>query len=262
MPILLPAVAACGPGGFEPEAVRAPPEPTVPDTPPDPIVSGAPVPKFPADGPIRVLLLGNSHVVGLDGIIEALFEHSRPERFVEAERGPFQPTMREHWQSAESRRALETGNWTHVILQGQRYSQSETTLFPTDFTRAFIARAKERGMVPILFPEHPQRGRMTEAQYIHTIHEGIAQEEPACLAPVGLAWDRVLAEPEIPSLHDTDGNHASLAGRVLTAVMLHDVLAGSSTDALSGAEVRVADEDLALFEEAVGATLSDRPPCP
>lgn len=266
LPILLLGSAACG--AVEDQPDRAPPPPLPTPTrhqtyiPPPQSAVGAPVPEFTEGAPLSVLLIGNSHVVGLVPVLEALFAVSEPERSLQAVRGPFQPFLVDHWHSNGSQHALGRGSWTHVILQGQKYSQSGVTTYPTDATRAWIARAKEFGVVPILFPEHPQVGRLSEGRYVHAIHESIAEEEPACVAPVGLVWDRVIASPGSPDLHEPDGNHAADAGTVLTAVVLHDVLVGTSSGALSGADVRVSAEDLALFEEQAAATLADHPPCP
>ena len=50
---------------------------------------------------------------------------------------------------------LQNKKWTHVILQGQKYSQSQSVLYPTNATITWIQRAKAVGATPILFPEHP-----------------------------------------------------------------------------------------------------------
>jgi hypothetical protein len=45
--------------------------------------------------------------------------------------------------------------------------------------------------VPVMFPEWPLQN-VAETQRIYGLHVSIAQAQPACVAPVGQAWDLAL----------------------------------------------------------------------
>jgi hypothetical protein len=67
-----------------------------------------------------------------------------------------------------------------------------------------------------------------ETQRIYDLHVSIAQKQPACVAPIGQAWDLALARDPTLILHDADGNHSAPAGAFLTALILYATITGLS----------------------------------
>ena len=78
-----------------------------------------------------------------------------------------------------------------------------------------------------MFPEWP-RLRIDETQRIYDLHVSIAQAEPACVAPIGQAWDLARARDPTLTLHAADGNHSAPAGAFLAALMLYATITGQS----------------------------------
>ena len=70
-----------------------------------------------------------------------------------------------------------------------------------------IRISREQRAVPVMFPEWPRRD-VDETQRIYDLHASIAQSEPACVAPIGQAWDLALARDPTLTLHASDGNHS------------------------------------------------------
>ena len=136
-------------------------------------------------------------------------------------------------------------------------------LYSTEATRSWIQRAKNRGATPILFPEHPQRGNLLEADYVHSIHVDIADEESSCIAPVGLSWNKVLAiEPDL-KLYQVDGNHATELGALLSALVLYQVVSGQTADTLPYiAALPGTDAEQALLGQIASQTIAEHVPCP
>jgi len=179
----------------------------------------------------QVLIIGNSHVRSIEELLTIIFQQG----------------LKENEVSLDTRRLsfldvvvnidslidlVEKALWTHVILQGQKYSQSQLMFYSTDATKNWIQLVKSIGATPILFPEHPQRGNTQEAEYVHNIHLGIANQEPSCVAPIGLTWDEVLlVEPEL-DLYQSDGNHATELGALLSSLVLYQVISGQAADQL------------------------------
>jgi hypothetical protein len=87
---------------------------------------------------------------------------------------------------------LQSKTRTPLILQGQKYSTSGAYYYPIDKTVTWVKASKAKQVTPVLFPEHPTAGNKTEGMRVHQLHQLIQQQEISCLAPVGLAWDKVL----------------------------------------------------------------------
>ena len=95
------------------------------------------------------------------------------------------PNLDERLEDKVSRPLLEGGQWTHVILQAQKYSTSGLYTYSTAGAKSWIALAKARGITPVLYPEHPQAGDLSEGMRVFRLHQQIASEQAACVAPIG-----------------------------------------------------------------------------
>ncbi|GAA5136826.1 hypothetical protein [Thalassotalea piscium] len=209
----------------------------------------------------EIVLFGNSHTAGLGTIIKNLINVGNPYAAVNVVTagGGFLDNQA----TKQSREVLlNTKPWTHIILQGQKYSESGAYIYPTAPTKEWIAKAKKNNITPILFPEHPRKGNTEEATRIHLIHTGISASQRACVAPVGLAWDNILAiDPQIP-LHSSDGNHASLLGRLFTAYIFYEVITGESADSLPYIEDLNVDEPTQQFlKQFASEAIAANQPC-
>ena len=179
----------------------------------------------------QVLLFGNSHVIGLSSLLKKLLNAGNPFATITIQNagGGFLDNR-----STQQKRIdlLENQPWTHVILQGQKYSQSGATTYPVTAALSWIKKAKSLGITPILFPEHPQQGKTQEGSRVHQIHTGIAEILKSCVAPIGLTWDKVIMTLPQLVLHTPDGNHAALTGQLLTAFVFYEVITGEAADLL------------------------------
>lgn len=206
----------------------------------------------------RIALTGNSHIVGIGALIEKLVTQLAPNSSVETR------TIGAGFldDSVKMSSSLEQGQWTHIILQGQKYSQSRKTVYPTVAAELWIANAKAVGTTPILFPEHPQRGDITEAEYVHGLHLNIVQKQTSCIAPVGLVWDRVQTLMPHLTLHHSDGNHAADLGQYLTALVFAEVITGVRVDSISFEPINNLSVDRQLLlAQAVSEVIYQHPAC-
>lgn len=255
--LMLTAITGCKGGGQS--ATTAPPE-TVP-IPPITKATNKAIPNNQHSEEMRIALFGNSHVSGLAPLIQQAISAGNPQRPVAVVNlaGGFLDNSQIQ-STRES--AITQESWTHLVLQGQKYSQSGTVTYPTSKAQAWIKLAKDYNITPILFPEHPQRGDTTEATRVHQLHVGIANQQSACIAPVGLVWDRVqLLAPNVV-LHASDGNHASYTGKVLTTFVFYEVITGEPADLLPVIpEFNVPANTQQLFKQVVSEVLQTHTPC-
>lgn len=223
--------------------------------------SNLPIPDNRFANNYQVLLFGNSHVSSQANLIARLIATGNPNaqvKVVNAGGGFLDDKL------SQQRRAnlLITEPWTHVILQGQKYSQSGISTFSTAEARVWIAKAKAENITPILFPEHPQRGRLQEGRLVHDLHSSIAAQQKACVAPVGLTWDKVILTEPTLNLHLSDGNHASLVGNMLTALVFYEVITGESADLLPYIiDIEIDETTQQLLGQIATETIKANQPC-
>lgn len=209
----------------------------------------------------KVLLFGNSHVSGQASLLKTLLELGNPNAKVTVANGGGGFLDNESSRANRTARLAEDG-WTHLILQGQKYSMSGRVSYPTDAAQNWIALAKAQSATPILFPEHPRRNNTEEGRRVHNLHLDIVEDEKACVAPVGLAWDEaLLIRPALP-LHAADGNHASPVGSLLTALVFYEVISGQSADLLPYIpDLGINQITQDFLGQTASRTLDSNPPC-
>lgn len=189
--------------------------------------SQAPPPPPPAgSAEVSLLFMGNSHTSfnNLPGMVAAMVRAARPGTSVQYLEAPGWMFLDERAVHGPSLQLVDASR-THVILQAQKYSSSGLFDYPTDGAEALVRRARAAGAVPILFPEWPRRG-IAETARIYDLHVSIARREPACVAPVGQAWDLALARHPALVLHAEDGNHSAPAGAFLAALVIAAAIGG------------------------------------
>lgn len=210
----------------------------------------------------KVLLMGNSHAAGLYSVLAELLELGQPGKSIDVQLSTSAGFLDERVNDGFSEQFLESEPWTHVILQGQKYSTTGTLAYPTDAAEYWIRGSKEQGATPIMFPEHPRHGNTWEAKTLWDLHTGIAVRENTCVVPVGLVWDEVMFRAPSLVLHHPDGNHASPTGALLTALVFYPVITGQPVESLpdlSAFDIDPAAEK--IMKQAASAVLFNYSAC-
>lgn len=230
----------------------------------DPVVIPKPLPVNNSQNtPYSVLFYGNSHSGPIPSILTHLFDAVANDSLAIVTKASGSGYLSDRLNDGYSFALLSQQPWTHVVFQAQKYSQSQGAIYPTTAAESWIAHAKSRNATPILFPEHPQQGNLTEGQMLQTLHEGIAEREPACVAPVGLVWNEALLQRPNFVLHSDDGNHANYAGNLLTALVFFEVISGQAATTLPYIEALELDQETQTWmKQVVSGVLSTKPACP
>ena len=210
----------------------------------------------------KVLLMGNSHAGGLRPTLEQLLILGQPGKSIDVQMSPRGGFLADLVNDGVSERKLESEQWTHVILQAQKYSSTGTLTYPTTAAEYWIRGSKELGATPIMFPEHPRKDNTWEGQTLWDLHTGIAARENTCVAPVGLVWDEVIFRDQNLVLHQPDGNHASETGLLLTALVFYQIITGQSVESLPAlSEFNIDPATEQIMKESVSYLLFVYPPC-
>jgi len=207
-------------------------------------------------GDFKVLLMGNSHAAGLQQVLERLLIQGQPGKSVDVQVAPRFSFLADRVNDGVSEQKLESEQWTHVVLQAQKYSSTGTNSYPTTAAEYWIRGSKEQGATPIMFPEHPRKGNTWEGQTLWNLHSGIADRENACVAPVGIVWDEVIFRDSSLVLHLPDGNHASETGLLLTALVFYQIITGQPVESLPGlSEFGIDSATEQIMKESVSSLL-------
>ena len=190
-----------------------------------PPTSGPP----PTTADISLLFMGNSHtsVNNLSGMVADMVRAGKPGKTVASVEAPGWMFLEERVHDTPSINLLRSQQWSFVILQAQKYSESGQFLYSTEEAKELVRMSRAQHAVPIMFPEWPRRG-INETQRIFDLHVSIAQAEPACVAPIPQAFDLALARDPTLTLHASDGNHSAPAGAFLAALILYATITGLS----------------------------------
>ena len=195
--------------------------------------SGTTDPPPAAAADVTLLFMGNSHTSNhnLPGMVAAMVRAARTGRTVSATEAPGWMFLEERSVDPASLDLLDRRRWSFVVLQAQKYSTSGQFFYPIDGAVTLAQRARASGAVPVMFPEWPLRG-VPETQRIYDLHVSIARIAPACVAPIGQAWDLALARHPAMVLYDADGNHSAPAGAFLAALVIATTITGTAPDTL------------------------------
>lgn len=213
----------------------------------------------------QILVFGNSHVRShnLTGLIRQFILAGRPGAVVDITLAGDGSYLDERLYNKVDLAFMQSRNWTHVILQGQKYSTTGLNSYPIDDSLIWLRAVKAQDATPVLFPEHGQDGNNTEGSRVHQLHQTIVAVEPGCIAPVGLAWDKVWQLEPRMVLHEADGNHAALAGTFLTALVFYQSITGNNAELLGYfPQTPVPAEQQQFLRQIAAATLQQNPACP
>lgn len=217
-----------------------------------------------AKADIELLFIGNSHssVNDLPGLVAKLIKANAQNTSVNTYNAPGWGFLDDRIGDGVTQATLEARDWTHVFLQAQKYSTTGRYFYPTDAAEEWVRRVKVENAVPIMFPEWPRRGNYEEGLRIHQLHVTIAQTEPACVAPVGLAWDLAIARHPGMVLHAADGNHSAIRGALLTAFVFYETITGNKASELPFvSSIPVPTEDQQKLRLIASETINENMPC-
>ena len=210
----------------------------------------------------KILIMGNSHAAALHPVLTDLLALGQPGKPIDVQLSSSSLFLDERVNDGFSEQRLESEPWTHVILQGQKYSTTGTNTYPTNAAEYWVRGSKLQGATPIMFPEHPREGNTWEGKTLWELHQGIAMRENTCVAPVGLVWDELIFRAPLLELHQPDGNHASDTGALLTALVFYPIITGQPVESLPQLSAFGLDDATELtMKEAVSELLFVYPPC-
>ena len=175
--------------------------------------------------PLKVLFIGNSFTArnDLPGLVARLAiarGKTLQHRLISAGGA----SLRTHWNAGEALKAIQGGQYDHVVLQEQSTLPVKNAKRMHENVRLFDEAIKAAGAKSVLYMTWARGDAPESQQAITDAYAGIGRELGAAVVPVGLAWQRFLGEHSRPALHDRDQSHPTLAGSYLAACVFLAVL--------------------------------------
>jgi hypothetical protein len=204
---------------------------------------------------LKVLFIGNSFTArnDLPGLIARLaatrgktLEH----RLISAGGA----SLRTHWNAGEALKAIQSGQYDHVVLQEQSTLPVKNVKRMHENVRLFDEAIKAAGARTVLYMTWARRNAPESQQVITDAYTSIGRELGATVVPVGLAWQSFLGKHDRPVMHDKDQSHPTLAGSYLAACVFLAVLFGESPNGLGGEVDGLSEKDLALLQKLAWQT--------
>lgn len=174
-------------------------------------------------------------------------------------------TLEDHWRNRRTRQLLAQGGWHRVIVhsEGGMRLQDPTSSMQVHGVR-LLAETKPTES-PMLVIDHQATEAFHQRHYSvgRSEHSEIERENVRSLAlasgaeviDIASIWDQVLAQ-ELPFSLYKDGNHPSLQGSYLIALVIYAKLSGSDVDKVTYAPWGMSSDDAELLRNKVHYALN------
>ncbi len=92
------------------------------------------------------------------------------------------------------------------------------------YVTLFDEAIRDRGAKTVLYMTWARPHQWERQRELSGVYDGIGKGIGAMVAPVGVAWGRLLEERPDLVLHDKDGSHPNFAGTFLAACVFYRVV--------------------------------------
>ena len=208
----------------------------------------------------KILFVGDSLTYFNDGIyshLERLGGSANPALTIhgdQAVRGG--APLKTLWEMDQVRQAIGKGGYEVVVLQ-EDLPETKVDIF-REYARKFVEDIRKAGSRPVLLMawSYERLGWISMAE-IAQAHRDAAKELGVDVAPVGLAWQRVLKERPDINLFARDREHPSIEGTYLAAVVVYATVFGRNPNGLRYLPSGVTADAAAFLQRVAWETLQE-----
>ena len=202
-----------------------------------------------SNSPVKVLFIGNSFTArnDLPGMVTALAAAAGvavKTRLLSMGGA----SLRSHWNKGEAQGVIRAGRYDFVVLQEQSTLPVKNAARMHENIRLFDETIREAGAQTVLYLTWARRNTPEHQALITEAYTSIGREIGAIVAPVGIAWQRLLQGHDHPVLHDRDSSHPTVAGTYLAACVFAVALFGLSQPASNVSIAGLTDSDVKLLQ--------------
>jgi hypothetical protein len=179
--------------------------------------------------PMRILFIGNSFTQrnNVPGLI-AQMARQRGQELEHKLISRGGASLKMHWNQGNAQKAMEETRYDYVVLQEQSTLPVKNAERFKENVRLFDPAIRASGARTVLYLTWARAHAPASQELLTDAYTSIGEELGAIVVPAGIAWQRVLAQPKHPVLHDKDGSHPTLAGSYLAACVFLATLFGEN----------------------------------
>ena len=219
----------------------------------------------------RVLFIGNSYTSVNDlPSVFANLARSGGHRVDAGKAAPDGARLADHASSSSTAAAITSAKWNVVVLQEQSQIPAveqfrQAQMYPA--ARVLVASVRQAGAQPMFFltwahrdgwPENGLVDYRSMQSAIDDAYLAIAGDQHAAIAPVGYAWQALLAQEPNPGLWQDDGSHPTAKGTYLAACVFYAAIFRESPAGLTY-RGDLSDVEASKLQEVAAATVLSDP---
>src|SRR5262245_36544367 len=160
------------------------------------------------------------------------------------------------WEMKTPVTAIDTGNFDIVVLQDD-IPETNVDYF-RQYARLFVEEVRKHNGRPVLFMAWPyQRLGWISMQQIADAHRTLAKELNVDVAPVGLAWQRSIAERPALDMYDSDREHPSINGTYLATCVVYATVYGTNPTGFTYVPPGITPEVAGFLQRTAWRTVQD-----
>lgn len=211
----------------------------------------------------RILFIGNSLTYWNDGIdahLQRLCASAGVPVPLETGRSvKGGATLKVHWERPEPRAMIAQGRWTDVVLQ-EDLPEINLSYF-REHARRFVEEIRKAGARPILLMTWAYvRLDWIDNDRIAEAHRTLGRELGVDIAPVAVAWQRVLRERPDLDLFAPDREHPSLRGTYLETCVVYATVMRSSPVPLRHVPAGLPEQEALYLRQVAWETVREWKP--
>jgi poly(3-hydroxybutyrate) depolymerase len=210
----------------------------------------------------RVLFIGNSLTFyhEMPRVLSNLLvsAHIKPDFYIfMVAPGGF--TLAMHYDKEQVRDLIQKGNWDYVVLQEASHGTVSDKKQFFDYSRRLDDLIKKAGAKTIFYMTWAYKNDPNMFEPVADSYLEIAQDVNAIVAPVSLAWQKVLKDANNIQLYDNNDNvHPSPAGAYVTACVFYITLTGRNPQGLPNGGLNMLNrEKITTLQKIAWQTISD-----
>ncbi|MEM1445364.1 MAG: hypothetical protein AAGF84_04865 [Planctomycetota bacterium] len=204
--------------------------------------------------PLRVLFVGNSYTAyfNMPAQVQAMCDHAGVPAEIEMVTAGGK-SWRWHMEQGKAPQRIAQGGWDVVVLQNHSRGALDMPDEFDTYGQQLIELIQAHDATPMLYLTWARQHLPEDQATITEKYSRLASDHGAKVAPVGVAWEKWLAESSDVPLHRSDRSHPNRAGSYLTACVFFAALTGQSPE---GAPHFIAGRDVVEKTDV----LADLPP--
>jgi hypothetical protein len=174
-------------------------------------------------------------------------------------------TLEDHWHNRKTRQLLSQGGWYQVVVQPEvnfRHQSADSSLYVYG-NKLLVGTAEQRPAIVISWlgtesyyrRQNYSTSRSEHAEILQSNLRGLGFATSADVIDIARVWDRARVA-ELPFSLYKDGNHPSLEGSYLAALVVYAGLSQADVTAVTYVPWGMSNEDAKLLRELVQASLA------